>query len=92
MSKLTALLGFLFLAVSSAWAQTRTCHLPASPPAGDARRRRRSCGLLVAHYARHHRRRSHLVLLPQSRPQPQSAVGSRSSSAAVPERLHGRQR
>jgi hypothetical protein len=38
MSKLTALLGFIFLAVSSAWAQTPapTTPAPGSPPAGDA--------------------------------------------------------
>ncbi|MBA1159065.1 hypothetical protein [Microvirga mediterraneensis] len=42
MSKLTALIGFIFLAVSSAWAQTPAPTTPApgatpgSPPAGDA--------------------------------------------------------
>ncbi|MBL0407511.1 hypothetical protein JKG68_26700 [Microvirga aerilata] len=42
MSKLTALTGFIFLAVSSAWAQTPAPTTPApgatpgSPPAGDA--------------------------------------------------------
>jgi hypothetical protein len=42
MSKLTALMGFIFLAVSSAWAQTPAPTTPApgatpgSPPAGDA--------------------------------------------------------
>jgi hypothetical protein len=42
MSKLTVLIGFLFLAVSSAWAQTPAPTTPApgatpgSPPAGDA--------------------------------------------------------
>jgi hypothetical protein len=35
MSKLTALMGFIFLAVSSAWAQTPPA-TPGSPPAGDA--------------------------------------------------------
>jgi uncharacterized protein HemX len=41
MSKLTALTGFIFLAVSSAWAQTSAPTTPApgatpgSPPAGD---------------------------------------------------------
>ena len=35
MSKLTALIGFIFLAVSSAWAQTPP-GTPGSPPAGDA--------------------------------------------------------
>jgi hypothetical protein len=35
MSKLTALIGFIFLAVSSAWAQTPPA-TPGSPPAGDA--------------------------------------------------------
>jgi uncharacterized protein HemX len=35
MSKLTALTGFIFLAVSSAWAQTPPA-APGSPPAGDA--------------------------------------------------------
>jgi heme/copper-type cytochrome/quinol oxidase subunit 2 len=35
MSKLTALIGFIFLAVSSAWAQTPPAN-PGSPPAGDA--------------------------------------------------------
>ena len=34
MSKLTALMGFIFLAVSSAWAQTPPA-TPGSPPAGD---------------------------------------------------------
>ena len=33
MGKLTALMGFLFLSVSSAWAQTPA---PGTPPAGDA--------------------------------------------------------
>ena len=37
MSKLTALIGFIFLAVSSAWAQTPAPGAaPSSPPAGDA--------------------------------------------------------
>ena len=42
MSKLTALIGFIFLAVSSAWAQTPAPTTqapgatPGSPPAGDA--------------------------------------------------------
>ena len=35
MSKLTALIGFIFLAISSAWAQTPPA-TPGSPPAGDA--------------------------------------------------------
>jgi hypothetical protein len=35
MSKLTALMGFLFLAVSSAWAQTPPA-TPGTPPASDA--------------------------------------------------------
>jgi hypothetical protein len=35
MSKLTALMGFIFLAVTSAWAQTPPA-TPGSPPAGDA--------------------------------------------------------
>jgi hypothetical protein len=35
MSKLTALTGFIFLAVSSAWAQTSPA-TPETPPAGDA--------------------------------------------------------
>jgi uncharacterized protein HemX len=35
MTKLTALMGFLFLAVSSAWAQTPPA-TPGTPPAGDA--------------------------------------------------------
>jgi uncharacterized protein HemX len=35
MSKLTALLGFIFLAVSSAWAQTPPA-TPGAAPAGDA--------------------------------------------------------
>jgi hypothetical protein len=35
MSKLTALMGFLVLAISSAWAQTPPA-TPGSPPAGDA--------------------------------------------------------
>jgi hypothetical protein len=35
MSKLTALLGFIFLSVSSAWAQTPPA-TPGAPPAGDA--------------------------------------------------------
>ncbi|MBD2750185.1 hypothetical protein IC232_26315 [Microvirga sp. BT688] len=35
MSKLTALIGFIFLAVSSAWAQTPPA-TPGSPPVGDA--------------------------------------------------------
>ena len=35
MSKLTALMGFIFLAVSSAWAQTPPA-TPGTPPAGDA--------------------------------------------------------
>ena len=35
MSKLTALLGFIVLAISSAWAQTPPAN-PGSPPAGDA--------------------------------------------------------
>ena len=35
MNKVTALIGFIFLAVSSAWAQTPPAN-PASPPAGDA--------------------------------------------------------
>jgi hypothetical protein len=33
MSRLTALLGFIFLSVSSVWAQTPA---PGAPPAGDA--------------------------------------------------------
>jgi uncharacterized protein HemX len=37
MSKLTALIGVIFLAVSSAWAQTPAPGAtPGSPPAGDA--------------------------------------------------------
>jgi uncharacterized protein HemX len=39
MSKLTALISFIFLAVSSAWAQTPAPApgaTPSSPPAGDA--------------------------------------------------------
>ena len=39
MSKLTALIGFIFLAISSAWAQTpdpAPGAAPGSPPAGDA--------------------------------------------------------
>jgi hypothetical protein len=37
MSKFTALLGFLFLVVSSAWAQIPApSPAPGSPPAGDA--------------------------------------------------------
>jgi hypothetical protein len=35
MSKLAALMGFIFLAVSSAWAQTPPA-APGAPPAGDA--------------------------------------------------------
>jgi hypothetical protein len=35
MSKLTALMGFIFLAGSSAWAQTPPA-TPGAPPAGDA--------------------------------------------------------
>jgi hypothetical protein len=35
MSKLTALIGFIFLSVSSAWAQTPPA-TPGAPPAGDA--------------------------------------------------------
>jgi heme/copper-type cytochrome/quinol oxidase subunit 2 len=35
MSKLTALTGFIFLAASSAWAQTPPA-APGTPPAGDA--------------------------------------------------------
>jgi hypothetical protein len=35
MSKLTALIGFIFLSVSSAWAQTPPA-IPGAPPAGDA--------------------------------------------------------
>jgi uncharacterized protein HemX len=35
MSKFTALIGFIFLAVSSAWAQTPPA-TPGAPPAGDA--------------------------------------------------------
>jgi len=35
MSKLTALTGFLYLAMSPAWAQTPPA-TPGSPPAGDA--------------------------------------------------------
>ncbi|ANY84018.1 hypothetical protein BB934_37785 (plasmid) [Microvirga ossetica] len=35
MSKLTALIGFIFLNVSSAWAQTPPA-TPGAPPAGDA--------------------------------------------------------
>jgi uncharacterized protein HemX len=35
MSKLTALIGFIFLTVSSAWAQTPPA-TPGAPPAGDA--------------------------------------------------------
>jgi hypothetical protein len=46
----------------------------------------------VDYPAGRHRRRSHLVFLPQSRPQPQSVVGKPVPSAAVLERLHGRQR
>ncbi|WP_201865015.1 hypothetical protein [Microvirga soli] len=36
MSKLTALMGLIFLAVSSAWAQTTPPATPGDPPAGDA--------------------------------------------------------
>jgi uncharacterized protein HemX len=35
MSKLTALMAFIFLSVSSAWAQTAPA-TPGAPPAGDA--------------------------------------------------------
>ena len=87
MSKLTALIGFIFLSVSSVWAQTPP-YTRRSSGRRCRSRRWRDHGLLVGDPADHHCHRSHLVLLAARQkhvagPAPERDHGIKRSSAAV---------